>query len=87
MAMKPAEYFWLWRQAYGLAVWESYLLMRWKSLHPIEDKRYAELRQKWELTPTFTCLVCFIGEGFNHDFFADFRRADMWNSNTGGRFG
>ena len=24
-----------------------YLLMRWKSLHPIEDKRYAELRHKW----------------------------------------
>ena len=45
--MKPAEFFWLWRQAYGLAVWESTSLMRWKALHPIEDKRYAELRQKW----------------------------------------
>ena len=40
-----------------------YLLMRWKALHPIEDKRYAELRQKWGLTPTFTCLGCFIGRG------------------------
>ena len=46
MAMKPRIFL-----AVATSLWSGhlgiYLLMRWKALHPIEDKRYAELRQKW----------------------------------------
>ena len=45
MAMKTAEFFGCGDK---LMVWPfGNLLMRWKALHPIEDKRYAGYRQKW----------------------------------------
>ena len=60
-----------------------YLLMRWKALHPIEDKRYAELRQKWGTNANLYMFGMFHWQGALIMIFSPIFAVPTWNSNTG----
>ena len=60
-----------------------YLLMRWKALHPIEDKRYAELRQKWGANANLYMFGMFHWQGALIMIFSPIFAVPTWNPNTG----
>ena len=57
--------------------------MRWKALHPIEDKRYAELRQKWGTNANLYMFGMFHWQGALIMIFSPIFAVPTWNPNTG----